>query len=120
MEHISETTDTLQVFFEALNNAWDKEPILLMELGITEGVYKNIQMKIENPDLDFEEPETVNGKIEEGLLATCNFELVRVVNIVSPNCIYCDILTGDKKGGTCIETDDSLTLIPDTKDLKIY
>jgi len=35
--------ETIVKFFDALNKAWDKEPETLIELGITDEVFINIQ-----------------------------------------------------------------------------
>lgn len=54
------------------------------------------------------------------LAFNASFGLLRIENIVSSTCIYCRILTGDKKGGMCCESDTSITFIPNTEDLKVF
>jgi hypothetical protein len=59
-------------------------------------------------------------KMKKGQLATSpSFGLLRIENIVSDNCIYCLILTGDKRGGLTCEYASTINVIPDTENLQI-
>jgi hypothetical protein len=49
-----------------------------------------------------------------------SFGLLRIENIVSPTCIYCRILTGDKRGGMTCEYSTTIQVIPDTEELRVF
>lgn len=56
--------------------------------------------------------------MKQGQLAiSISFGLVRIDKIVSATCIYCTILTGNKRGGGSIEYATTLTHIPNTENV---
>jgi hypothetical protein len=59
--------------------------------------------------------------MKKGQLAISpSFGLLRIEEIVSKNCIYCTILTGEKRGGLTCEYETTITAIPHTECLKVF
>ncbi len=57
---------------------------------------------------------------EKQLAISPSFGLLRIEKIVSPTCIYCDILTGQYRGGVTVEYASTIQVIPDTETLRIF
>jgi hypothetical protein len=57
---------------------------------------------------------------ENQLAISPSLGLLRIEKIVSKTCIYCRILTGDKRGGATTEYETTITYIPGTEELKVY